>query len=141
MELADFLEKQTFNLTERHETAFCVENTKGEENWYIWMEQEETNFCPVHSMSNYAILKYEAEGKLPKYRLYVEDEQKGFFVFTLNLPTNSKQIVSCELTQGKVTPGTISQSMVKRAFFDWFQELPEYRLRFVTGEWKVEENE
>lgn len=103
-----------------------------------WLQKEETALVKQFPAITCCIVRYTVRSKLKKYNFYIKKNHYASHLISIQFPMNNqKGTVKCFLSQGSTNDPDIPVPLLKQAFVEWLQNLPDYRLRFVTGEWEL----
>lgn len=98
-----------------------------------WLKEEETFFQQKFPQLTLCLI---GEGDI-HYELFVQDGSRDV-VLTIELPDDVEHKGAKAICYVSEEETTFPVDDVMQLFKGWVQQLPAYRLRFVTGEWEME---
>lgn len=121
-------------LPENKDTSVVIATNSGTVHRYTWLYDEEKTYLSQFPHIDCCIIRYDSNS-IRKYKLHIRHSHVVSIQFSR---TKNKETLYCRLSEGDPHTERVLLESLKHAFAQWVQNLPCYRLHFVTGEWEME---
>ena len=136
--LTEVFRGKGLTVEEHGDASFSVTTRLGSYHLYTWIKEDEFSLVSQFPELQCAVIRYTVKDERLRYRLFV---QKGgvscVFEADLPIPHSNERVVNLYRTLGSLENERLPVESFGKAFAEWIQQLPDYRLRFVTGEWEL----